>query len=164
MGSVYKTWSGGNRTYLDGDNVRFGRWPRWPRRRCFSRVEVKSLRFGFAFHFFADVLVPAGSRYSLLCSTLLTSFLSHVFQHHFCAGITVSLFLVRAGHRWEGRLVSSTCRRRTCSIQSIVSIYSLSPKSTTIPSNLKSVHEKVTHTFQTQPPTPPPHLQLLPSQ
>jgi hypothetical protein len=183
MGFVHKTWSGGYRTYIDGDNVRLGRGTL---RLCFSRVEAWSLGFGFAFHFFADVLVRASSRCFLLCS-LLTSFLPYVFGYHFRAGITVfsvvfffvgffsascisipfpcwyhNFSFLRAGHRWEARLVSSTCLRRTCSFQSIVSIHSLLPNSTTIPSNLKSVHEKGTHTCQTPLPTPPLHPPLLP--
>jgi hypothetical protein len=127
MGFVHKIWSGGYRTYLDGDNVRLARAPR---KLCFSRVEARSLGFGFGFgfHFFADVLAPASSRCSflltsflpyvfryggtisvlasrcsLLCSSLLTSFLPHVFRYHFDAGITVSLFFaldIGGRHDW----------------------------------------------------------------
>src|SRR5579871_2694020 len=130
------TWSGGYRTYLDNVRLRFE--PCWL---CFYRVEARSFGFGFGFYFFADNSVPGSTLNSLLCSCLLISFLSHVFHYYLSAGITGFLFsaLDMCG---RVRQVSSTCRRKICLFQSIVSICFC----------YKQVHEKMETYFSNTTP------------
>jgi hypothetical protein len=149
MGFVHKTWSGGYRTYLDSDYVRSGLRLWWF---CFCRVEARSLGFGFAL--FADVSVLGGSLCSLFCSPVLISLLSHVFENRIPGGITVSLFF--------GLDIGGRCRLLADAEpvrfnQSSAFVHS---HQTRLPFHRTSNQctRRGTHTSQTPPPTPPPHL------